>query len=175
MSWLLSKTYLRWCEPRLIRRARERSAAPPFWVQPFRILAFTALILLAWFLAKFVPNVQPRPIRTLLAEALAISFTLVYVVPYLLGFLPHYVSVTEKGIGSLTVKDAVWWEYKDIESCEIASRDIDGQTVRVLAIGFRKGYSVIVGVHATVSTGQLCRVLAERGVPVSTAEAVLAE
>lgn len=174
MGWLLPTTYLEWKEPKKVRSALEQLdwGRCPWWLRrPMWVGALTALMLTNWGLgrlsARFHPEAHPPSFLSFLLVALGGSLTIVYVVPWLLAPLARItkpgVRLTDKGLMLSGTSNTVF-RYGDIDNCEIASVDNDGEAVHLLAFRFRKRGVRVVGIDPAVCQSNLYRLLSEAGV-----------
>jgi hypothetical protein len=160
MGWLLPKTYLRWREPKEVRRTCEwlerRSSSR--LLRPALVLVVAGTLLCTWYLNK-----NPSPWWPAVLLGLGGGVVVVYVLPLLYVICPSEVRVTETCILKIVGDQPAAWKYTEIEACCIAT---DG-TVAVLEIVTRKGKNNIVGIAPSVPLDELARVLGEHGVEVT--------
>lgn len=161
---LFAKTFLRWTEPKLLRRTEMKEAARSFnRMSMVAVIASLGIILLSRF---FVPDATIK-----LAVVSGIILAFMYIILIIYNTFPSCVRVSGKGISqTVTGDDETTWKFKDISHCEITTTEIAGTAIRILVIEMKDGDKDTVGISDGVSLQELTRVLTERGVHVTNSK-----
>src|SRR5438445_4852009 len=135
MGWLIPKRYLRWREPKIVRRTRETIVEKtlPRWVRPLGALIGTGLWLLVLFPGSLMNNNHAIPPGITVLVALMLGVFYAYVVPWLYRFETSEVIVAEKWIRLLSGDKPNDLRYEKMSSCQIVSHEIEGQKISILA------------------------------------------
>ena len=169
MGWLFQKTYLKWREPKLVRRAvtamEERKTRP--FVRPIIFGVAFGMLMGLWYLACLLPGNNPPSAGVAVLTAIGGGLLMTYGLPLLLRYGPAEIRVMGKWIQRAVGNSATIWKYWDIKHCQIASREINGEDVSVLALTMKNGTTSMIGIGASVSSKELECVLSQRGVQVN--------
>src|SRR5256885_732542 len=128
MGWLIQKTYLKWREPRIVRRAvaAQAARAESWWSRPVAALIVAVLLIISWGIAHLNPQKNPSSVWFMIHLSIGGGLAAVYLLPLLFQLCPSEVRVTEKAITRIIGNRVSYWPYNKIHSCQLAFREIGG-------------------------------------------------
>lgn len=167
MGWLIPKTYLKWREPKSVRRVLGRAQIAK-WGRWDRLLAVVLLVgcgMLGWSFHN-PSDGEKASLWSLLFWTLVIATTYVWFVMPWIFRSPLHVTVSEKAI---TASNGLrhTFRYDNIMSCLIARRESNEGMVPILVVTPKKGDSIALGIAEEVSLEELRSVLVGRGVQIT--------
>lgn len=146
----------------------ERKRSP--LIRPLVVLLSFGMLMLLWFLATRNPEKNPPPAWAAILTAVGGAIVFAYVLPLIVRLAPSEVRLAEQGIFRIMGTHAKFWAYRDIERIEIASREMGGECISVLAVSTGGGRTAMIGIAPSVSLDELEALLSGRGISVSREE-----
>lgn len=178
---LFPKTYLRWYEPRAVRRAIDSIVATKLGVagrltqKLCFALPITLLLLLNAAATYFIKGKIAVSWSTVIAMSLFAGLFLAYFVEFIVWLFPREIRFAEHAL--LRAKGQAFdaWKYEEIDRIELASAEFDSETVRIMLVHLApdsgRASPVLIGIAPKIAREELLRVLAKCGVAATGAGA----
>jgi xanthosine utilization system XapX-like protein len=177
MGRFFPTTYIKWTEPRSIRRAvvSYETLAPslPRWLFIGFLLVFVGGAFLNWLLLRIHFGGPAPPLALVILfgveAAILVGYKAPQLVRCLLRFCPSVIVLTERGISRVIGNTAQCWRYEEIGSCRIVDRARGHlPPLSVLILTDQAGHESVIGIDGSLCRQELRRVLERQGVSVVT-------
>jgi hypothetical protein len=159
--WPFRKELLRWIEPHEFCRVSYKAGTTSFngWSRTAACALVAGLTLTAWLVGHFVHR-QPLPFWQALVLALALSWFMIYLIPWAFSFWPSYILVFDDRIKRVMGNTIQCWKLANIEA--YLWRDWGDRGILVLRN--KQNVHILIGVPENVPRGEINRLLAARAI-----------
>jgi hypothetical protein len=161
MKWLFPQKFMEWTEPQEIKDVRYANQKRIFskFLPAFIIVSFAGIFLLG----KLMPGIQ---VNNLYIAVLAVA-GVIFMIILMSKVTTTTISITDKSIVMNCGDNSDFWNFNEIDYCEISSMKAGGTTPAALVVQTKGGRKKIIGIAPSIKVEDLKLLLESKGVKVS--------
>ncbi|MDD4870849.1 MAG: hypothetical protein PHR77_09840 [Kiritimatiellae bacterium] len=161
MKWLFPRQYMEWAEPQEIKDVRYVNQKRIFqkFLPAFIILSFAGIFLLG----KLKPGL---PVNNLYIAALVVA-GIIFMIIYMSKVTTTTISISDRSISMNCGDNADFWNFNEIDHCEISNMKTGGTAPAALVVQTKGGHRKIIGIAPSIKLEDLKLLLESKGVKVS--------
>ncbi len=154
MSWLFSKTLLKWREPRKAWRILQSQELSRIKFAKIMLIIFLSLITI-WFLAKLNPSKKPIPFSDAVGMSMTGAIILNGVHWLMLWFAPSDIRITANSVLRIIGNTQRNWKYSNIKCYSFDILHLDSNSFVILVLQNHKGQKWKIALNDSIDKDKL--------------------